>query len=46
METIDLEFVFGSDKSFNKFRDLFGKINLQGIFMKKEDDFYYLGKAY
>ena len=46
MDTIDLEFVFGSEKSFQKFKEHFGKINLQGIFMKKEDDFYYLGKTF
>ena len=46
MDTIDLEFVFGSEKSFQKFKEHFGKINLQGIFMKKEDDFYYLGNTF
>ena len=44
MESINLEFVFGSEKSFKKFREHFGKINLQGISMKKEEDFYYLGE--
>ena len=44
METIDLEFVFGSEKSMGKFKELFGKITVQGFLLKKEGEFYYLGK--
>ena len=43
---IELEFVFGTEKSFEKFKELFRKINLQGIFMKNEEEFYYLGKSF
>ena len=43
---IELEFVFGTEKSFEKFKELFRKISLQGIFMKNEEEFYYLGKSF
>jgi len=45
METIDLEFVFGSEKSMGKFKELFGKITVQGFLLKKEGEFYYLDRA-
>ena len=44
METLDFEFVFGSEKSLEKFKEHFGKISLQGFVLKQESEFYYLGR--
>jgi len=42
METVNLEFVFGTEKSFSKFRENFGKLNVHGYRLKQEEEYYYL----
>ena len=46
MEAVELEFVFGKETSLGKFKELFGKINVQGFVLKQEKEFYYLGKNF
>ena len=46
VESIDLEFVFGSEKSIDKFKEQFNGVSLNGYLLKQEAEFYYLGKKY
>jgi len=42
VETIDLNFVFGTEKSLEKFKENFQKMELHGFLLREDNGFYYL----
>jgi hypothetical protein len=44
VEVVGLDFVFGPEKSLEKFREIFGHISLHACLLKQVEEFYYIGE--
>ena len=46
VEVVGLDFVFGAEKSLEKFRDIFGHVSLHSCVLKQVEEFYFIGKLH
>lgn len=45
VEVVGLDFVFGPEKSLEKFKEIFGQVSLHACLLKQVKEFYYIGKS-